>query len=82
MSFLNPMTWDLDFLLLRAGNDPGTKQMRKERIVLAGVYLAIFTLSAFWLAQATKYVPEQYLVISQSSLPHKLVAEHVYFIFW
>jgi DIE2/ALG10 family len=67
MSLLNPMTWDLDFFLLRADNAPSTKQMRKERVVLAGVYLATFTLSAFWLAQVTKYVPEPYLVISLSS---------------
>jgi len=67
MSLLNPMTWDLDFFLLRAGNAPSTKQIRKERIVLAGIYLATFSLSAFWLAQVTKYVPEPYLVISLSS---------------
>lgn len=67
MSLFNPLTWDLDFFLLRGGNDPGVKQMRKERIRLAGVYLATFALSAFWLAQVTKYVPEPYLVISLSS---------------
>jgi hypothetical protein len=61
------MTWDLDFFLLRAGNDPGTKKMREERVVLAGVYLATFALSAFWLAQVTKYVPEPYLVIFLTS---------------
>jgi hypothetical protein len=64
MSILNPMTWELDFFVLRGGNDQGTRRMRKERILLAGVYLATFTLSAFWLAQVTKYVPEPYLVIA------------------
>ena len=64
MSLINPLTWDLDFFLLRAGNDPDIKQMRRERIVLAGVYLATFALSAFWLAQVTKYLPEPYLVIA------------------
>ncbi len=63
MALLNPLTWDLDFFLLRGRNDPGTVRMRKERRVLAGVYLATFALSAFWLAQVTKYVPEPYLVI-------------------
>jgi hypothetical protein len=77
MSLFNPLTWDLDFFLLRGGNDPGTKQMRKERILLAGVYLATFALSAFWLVQVTKYIPEPYLVISLSSLQHTLIGEYV-----
>src|ERR1700735_1745025 len=77
MSLFNPLTWDLDFFFLRSGNDPGIKQMRKERIVLSGVYLATFTLSAFWLAQVSKYVPEPYLVFSMSPLQHKLMAEYV-----
>jgi hypothetical protein len=62
MSLLDPLTWNFDFFLLRDGNDSRTKKMRKERIVLSGVYLATFVLSAFWLTLVTNYVPEPYLV--------------------
>ena len=58
------MTWDLDIFLLRGPNNAATKKKRKERIVLAGIYLSVAALARQWLALVMKHVPEPYLVIS------------------
>ncbi len=63
MSFLNPLTWDFDFFLLRSGNDATTQRRRRERITLLGVYISTIALSTLWLSLVSTYVPDPYLVI-------------------
>jgi hypothetical protein len=61
MSLLKPTTYDLDFILLLGGNDENTRRNR-NRVALAIICLATFTVAKFWLNQVMKYVPEPYLV--------------------
>lgn len=69
MSAFKPMTWDPDFFLLRCGNGAVIRQRRKERIILAAIFLLSTALPGLWLRQVTKYVPEPYLVITSFPLP-------------
>lgn len=69
MAILNPMTWDIDFFLLRRRSDKVTYEKTKSRITLASIYIATLSLSSFWLSQVTKYVPDPYLVKSPSHVP-------------
>jgi hypothetical protein len=62
MSLLKAASWDIDFFLLRGGSDAITRRRRRERVVLALVYLVVFIAARFWLGQVTRNVPEPYLV--------------------
>ncbi len=62
VSYLNPMTWEWDYFLLRGKQDVFTRSKRKERIVLVSIYLSIFVVARFWLFLVAWYVPEPYLV--------------------